>query len=383
MNEILFIFPTTYFVLLTIIFILVNFFKLEKTIRIYCVFLPYLVFSIFLGLRNIYTDPTLDPKIFYDQAKDLSVEEIFLSQFPKVDILIQLLMKFILSIFDNRELTLILTELVILSLFFLGTSLLLKWDPNALLLVISFLAFTNTGILLSANFLRQGLAASVFIFSIHVGTSLNWTPRKKYDYQNLSNFLFLQTLQFFSHISSVSLPLFLIASSYLKKKKLPQRLFFILLFGIPILLLGSNTGILSQADATTDIYQIYKNVDFDGGSDKIYLKLSIDAVAIILMLLVKRFVLKVPSPTFYQVIKICCLLSGVCLYYASSSVIAALRMEYYLNFLVIIALAALINSNDWESRISRLVIVSMSIACMYSYSFIVYSHPSVTRVLVF
>jgi hypothetical protein len=379
MNEITSIFTTAYFALLVYVFILVNVVKLQGTVKTIWLFLPYVVFSIFLGLRNIYADSTLDPKIFYDQAKELSIGELILQQFPKVDVAVQLLMKLYLAIFDSDMLTLIFTHLTILSLFFLGVSLLFNSNHNALLLVIAFLAFTNTGILLSGNFLRQGLASAVFIFSVYTHISSN---NKRIDnYFSSATFGLLQILQFFAHISSISLPVFLVASDYLKylkKENLIRQIMFVLIFAVPVLLLFSTT---SQFIIDSNPYGGYAGVTFEGAEHTIFLKLLADLVIAILMLTIK-FLFKLSSSIFNLAMRVCIFIGLVCIYYSSSSIVVALRMEYYLNFLLIIALSALI-STPVKSNYPSKTIAFISIIFMYMYSFVVYNHPSVIRILVF
>ncbi|MCH4902846.1 hypothetical protein GSN00_00145 [Cylindrospermopsis raciborskii CHAB3438] len=383
MNEITSIFAAAYFSFLVYVFILVNVIRLQGTAKTIWLFLPYVIFSIFLGLRNIYPDSTLDPKIFYDQAKELSIGELLLQQFPKVDVAVQLLMKLYLAIFDSDVLTLIFTHLTILSLFFLGVSLLFNSNHNALLLVVAFLAFTNTGILLSANFLRQGLASAVFIFSVYTHISSN--NKRIHNYFSSATFGLLQILQFFAHISSISLPVFLLASDYLKKENLKKenlirQIMLVLIFSVPVLLFFSTT-IFSQFIVGSNPYGGYVDVTFEGAEDRLFLKLLADLVIAILMLTIK-FLFKLTSSIFNLAMRICIFIGLVCIYYSSNSIVVALRMEYYLNFLLIIALSALI-STPVKSNYPSGTIALIAIICMYIYSFVVYNHPSVTRILVF
>lgn len=378
MADIIGIFPTLYFIIILFLYFLINIIKFNKIQILWSLFFLYFGWSLFLGFRNIYDDPTLDPNIFHQQAKTLSLGELWSINFPKIDILLQLIMKFYFVITGNDTLLLILTEFTIISLIFIGVSFLTSFSPNSLLLTISFIVFTNTGILMTANFLRQGLAIAIFLNIISISQFLFSNANKiKSNLYNRFYVIYFVIFQFFAHMSSLYLLicLFFVNIFQIRRLSKPSSFLLLLLFVSIIFIFGQSFFNTSQ-----EVYSGYDIVN-DEGVEKLTYKMIMDAFLIIMIILLKKNFFQYHNITFNLLIKICFILFCSCLLYSYSPIIA-LRLEYYLNFLIIIALALLFSNKDIGRKVVN-TSMFLAISLMYFYSFFVYNHPSITRVLVF
>jgi hypothetical protein len=377
MTEFISLFPTLYFVIILFLYFLINFIKFNKVQILWPLFFLYFGWSLFLGFRNIYDDPNLDPNIYHQQAKDLSIGELWSINFPKIDILLQMIMKFYYVITNNDTVLLVLTEFTIISLVFTGVSFLTDFSPNALLLTISFMVFTNTGVLMTANFLRQGLAMAIFLNIIHLSQFLFSNANSiKSNFYNRLYIIYFVAFQFFAHMSSLYLLicLFFVNNFQIKRLSKPSSLLLLLSFLFMMFIFGQSFLNVSQ-----EVYS-YNTVD-DVGVEKITYKMIVDAFLIIIITLLKKNFFQHQNVIFNLLVKTCLLLYFSCLLYSYSPIIA-LRLEYYLNFLIIIALASLVSGKDIDRKIVNRTVLS-AIILMYTYSFLVYDHPSITRVLVF
>ncbi|MEI6445392.1 MAG: EpsG family protein [Nostocales cyanobacterium ELA583] len=378
MADLLGIFPTLYFIIILFICFLINIIKFNKIQILWLLFFLYFGWSLFLGFRNIYDDPNLDPNVFYQQAKNLSLGELWSINFPKIDILLQLIMKFYFIITGNETLLLILTESTIISLIFIAVSFLTSFSPNSLLITISFMVFTNTGILMTANFLRQGLAIAIFLNIISISQFLFGNAKSiKSNLYNRFHVIYFVIFQFFAHMSSLYLLMCLFFVNIFQIRKLSKTSSWLLL-----LLFLSIIFIFGQPffNTSQEVYSGYDIVN-DEGVEKLTYKMIIDAFLIIVILLLKKTFFQYHNIIFNLLIKICFILFCSCLLYSYSPIIA-LRLEYYLNFLIIIALASLFSNKDIGRKIVNITMF-LAISLMYFYSFFVYNHPSITRVLVF
>jgi hypothetical protein len=375
MAEFVKLFPTFSFIIFLLIYLLINYSNCPKTVLLWILFCLYCAFSVFLGFRDVYYDVNLDPGIYHTQAKSLSWSELWSVNFPKIDILLQVIMKFYFILVGDDKLLLILIEATIILLIFIGVSLLTKFSPNSVLLVLVFLIFTNTGILLFTNFLRQGLASALFVNIIPLSIFLFKSNIKNPEYK--FSLIFLQICQVFSHISSISLLGCLFIAHTFNSKKTVQKIVVVSLISL-ILLVGIFLG---QGSARpTGIYSAYEDVVNEEGTTKLFSKLIIDAIAI-LILIISNKIIKFYNSNFDLLLMICILLFTACLIYYPFPVMS-LRLEYYLNFLIIVALGLLVASERINKSIVRIVMF-FSIASMYGYSLIVYEHPSITRYFVF
>ncbi|WP_017653182.1 EpsG family protein [Fortiea contorta] len=378
-EEIVKFFPSVYFITILFLYYLINYINFSRREILQILFISYCGWGVFLGSRNIYDDITLDPYIFHDQAKNLSIGELWSDNFPKIDILLQLIIKFFLSIVGNDILAMILTQLVLVSIIFFGVLYFTSFNPNSLLLTISFLVFTNTGVLLTGNFLRQGLAVAIFINILHLATSCFDSSKKNRSKSFKVWYLFLLAIaQIFSHLSSIYLLISLGLAESFQVKRLSQPLFLIsfLLFSIFILFIGQFLFLSSN-----EIYGGYEGA-YAEGRDILYIKLVIDAVVLFSLMLLKKILPNIESNNFSLLFKSCIMLFIACLFYSYAPVIS-LRLEYYLNFLLIIVFASLISSNSLDNRRIIKRITLLSITLMYCYSFFVYNHPSITRTMIF
>lgn len=379
MQELVHLFPTSYFIIFLFIYYLNNHINYSKREIIWLLLFLYYGWSIFLGLRNIYEDVNLDPNIFYVQAKNLSIEELWTVNFPKIDILLQMIMKLYFVMTHDDTIVLILTQSTIISLIFIGVLLLSNFSPNALLLTISLIVFTNTGILMTGNFLRQGLALAIFLNVIYTSKSI-FENRKimKPNIYNRPHFLILAIFQFFAHMSSLYLLicLFFVNNFNIKKILHPSFLFSLLLLVFINFILGQ-----SLFKNYLEIYSGYASIVNDEGIAKLTYKTIIDFILIGIIMILSNFFIQ-PHNIFFEVlIKICFILLLGCLFYSYAPIIA-LRLEYYLNFLIIITLGCLLSRKNRAKLVVKITTLG-AIVLMYLYSFAVYAHPSITRVLVF
>lgn len=380
MSEFIQIFPTIYFIVILFLYWLNNYLNFSKRELVWVLLSLYFGWALFLGLRNVYDDITLDPYTFHYQAKNLSIEELWSENFPKIDILLQLIMKLYFAIINDDIIVMVLTETTIIGLIFIGVLYFTSFNPNALLLTISFLVFTNTGILLTANFLRQGLAIAVFLNILNFLKFLSESnTSKNINVNKLLSMPIMAIVQLFSHISSLYLLFCLLLAEMLEIKRLYKPSFSIsmLLFFTISIVFGH-----SIFSTTNEIYSGYEGAFYDEGITKLYSKLSIDAIALLLLIIFRKVFLKnQENIQFNLLLKTCIFLLISCIIYSYVPVIA-LRMEYYLNFLIIIVLASLVSSKSISTKVIQITMF-LTIISMYIFSFTVYEHPSLTRVLVF
>ncbi len=372
------IIPTFYFITILFLYFVINHTKLFRTSLKWTILCLFIGWALFLGLRNIYDEINFDPAFFHYQAKNLSVEEIWEDNYPKVDILLQIIIKFYLYILPDDTIAFIFTEATIVGLIFIGVALFTRFNLNSLLILLSSLVFTNTGILLTGNFLRQGLAVALFLNAAYLLSSVNGSNKKIFSCSSLLSYTALALPQFFAHMSSICLLFLLYLIRFLKRENLarPSSLItFCLLLLVSLILLPA------AFSSSEETYSGYAYLLEGEETAKVFLKLIFDTVALALLILTNILIIKSPNLYFNLVIKICCLILSVCIFYSSRPVIA-LRLEYYLGFLLIIALACVVSNESTNRRANKLITFS-SIVAMYVYSYAVYVHPSITNILRF
>lgn len=367
------IFPTVYFICILFFYFVTNFTKLHKTGLKWVIFFLFIGWSLFLGLRNIY-DIDFDPAFYHYQAKNLSFQEIWEASFPKVDMLLQVIMKFYFWILPDDVIVLILSEATIVGLIFIGTALLTRFNLNSLLIILSSLVFTNTGILLTGNFLRQGLAIALFLNIVYILNPIEGSNKKRLRSDSLLLYIPSALLLFFAHMSSIFLLILQYLTSFLRKGKL-TKLSSQITFGL--VLLGSLLLFPLAFSTSSEVYSGYAvNATGEENTIKLLIKLIIDAIALVALMYTKSLINKSPNFYFNLIIKICIFLFSTCIFYSPIPGMS-LRLEYYLSFLLIVALSCLI-SNESTSKWANKVITFFSVIAMYIYSYAVYDNPSIT-----
>jgi len=210
---------------------LINIKQLDKSVKQQVIGYQYFLWSCFLGFRNIWIGEDLgfDPTIFMNQAKTLTLEQLFIENFPKIDILLQIMMRLFYNITLNDFFTFFFSQGLIIYIFYSGTLKIFKYNFNGQILLLSYMIFSNSGILLLGNFMRQGLAVSILL---HIIPLFNRTAK----FKNIFGIIILWMkrygvafLMFFSHMSSLILVISFFLSSLLSLKLVKTPKFWIFL----------------------------------------------------------------------------------------------------------------------------------------------------------
>ncbi len=379
--------PSISFLLILIVFIIDNFTQKSRKITFNLSLLLYLLWSIALGSRYVFDG---DPGIYYAQITNFSVRGIWNHNFPKIDVLLMLIMKLFSFASRDYQFVMTMTESTLMILLFQGVSKFSKKNVNSLLIVLSYLIFTNGGILLFGNFLRQGLAASCLINSVLAIGFVFSKSSLKDKLINYKKLLIAAGLQIFSHISSLFV-LIIFYVCYRFKPSLNPR---ITSYSLSLIVVELSI-ILTSLGSSVILKDIYGSYDYESEetSEKLAIKLLINAVMICFLYTLelfrrqKRFLsLREVTSNEYLVdnfkflLKVCFFLIIFCMFSSMQGATLALRTEYYLNLLVILCLAQFVANISLKKNV-RLILTSMAIVIMYMYSFYVYSNEAIIRVM--
>ncbi len=353
-------------------------------VRVFLILFFYFLWALLLGSRSIFEAYEshgilyFDPLTYSLEAKQFTIIELFLFTFPSVDILLQLIMMMFYSFTSSDMTVMIMTEtLIVTNIFISLKKIYSKNTSTGLILFLFFLVFSNTGVLIVSNFLRQGLAISFFFMfvSFDTGKEIRITSSILDKLLYLCFVVFWTLILFFSHTSSIILIFFYLFAKYGSIKKIIEssKLYIFLILLLSVLSMYFLDNFIERYNA----YEGY----YEEGVSILYLKILVDIILFIVMSVFFKNIIVNNSiiAIFFKM----CIYIGIIILLFSKNPIVALRIEYYLNTLLFCLLIKLIiETMSMNFRRGRRIVVTY-IILMYLYSFAVYSHGSVKRVLVY